>query len=186
MSLSDQEKWDAIHANSPEYDKVSPVVMAREHFFPRTGKALDVAGGSGRHALWLAQRGMEVTLVDISTVALQRARHDAADIDVSLNTCRLDLQIQEIPAGPWDLILTVLFYQPSLFSQCINELADGGRLIVIQPTDDNLLRHKKPPKRFLTNPAELLELVKPLRVVHFEADWLEAGRHDAFLVAEKY
>src|SRR5947207_8564379 len=41
------------------------------------GKALDVAGGVGRHALWLAERGWQVKLVDISEVGIQMAKEHA-------------------------------------------------------------------------------------------------------------
>ena len=53
---------------------------------PMKGRALDVAGGTGRHARWLAQRGLRVTLCDISPVALAAARGSAT-------AARLDVEI---------------------------------------------------------------------------------------------
>src|SRR5947207_12610320 len=46
------------------------------------GKALDVAGGVGRHALWLAERGWKVKLVDVSEVGIQLAQENACNLHI--------------------------------------------------------------------------------------------------------
>src|SRR6516162_6343047 len=55
------------------------------------GRALDLAGGVGRHALYLAERGWVVTLMDISEVALHRARRMAEQREVHISTEHVDL-----------------------------------------------------------------------------------------------
>src|ERR1700688_2220302 len=48
--------------------------------FPHGGSALDLAGGAGRHAIWLAKQGWEVTLIDISETAVEQARQNAGGL----------------------------------------------------------------------------------------------------------
>ena len=64
-------------------------------------------------------------------------------------------------------------------------LANGGRLMVVQPTVRNLERHEKPPRPFLLEDRELLTLASDLNVIHYEEGWLEEGRHEAVVIAEK-
>ncbi len=183
MTQEDREKWNSKYATSDLVQEVSKVVLSYEHLFPSSGKALDVAGGTGRHAVWLAERGMQVTLVDISEEALQRAALRAKNAGVKVDTICHDLD-DGLPEGKWDLIFTNLFFDRRLFSQFGEALSPGGRLIVIQPTRTNATRHAGPPERFLPGDHELLELVPGLHVVFYETGWLQEGRFDAVLVAE--
>src|SRR3954468_10099211 len=48
------------------------------------GRALDVGCGEGADAIWLARQGWTVTAIDISEVAVGRARDAAANIDVAV------------------------------------------------------------------------------------------------------
>jgi ubiquinone/menaquinone biosynthesis C-methylase UbiE len=50
-----------------------------DDLLPRRGRALDVAGGTGRHALWLARRGLDTTLADVPQVALEKAAAAASE-----------------------------------------------------------------------------------------------------------
>ena len=69
-------EWDAPNAAVDRVWSTGPNVVVEEHYAARPpGRSLDVAGGEGRTALWLAYRGWEATVTDISAVALQRAVH---------------------------------------------------------------------------------------------------------------
>ncbi len=67
-------RWDARWERNRQPQTPAAFVVESARFLPATGTAIDVAGGSGRNAIWLAGRGLEVTLVDVSSVALTRAR----------------------------------------------------------------------------------------------------------------
>ncbi len=161
------------------------VLVGLDRWLPRRGLALDVAGGAGRHGIWLAQRGLDVTIADISAPGLARAREDAAAAKVRVHTRQTDLELDPFPAGPWDLIVSICFLQRSLFAAYPTALAPGGTLAVVQPTKRNLERHDKPPADFLLDDGELPKLVAGLEVVHYEEGWLADGRHDAVLVARQ-
>jgi len=97
----------------------------------RPGKALDLACGTGRNALWLAQRRWNVTAVDGSAAAIEIVRRDAASLGVNLATHVADLEKHEfeIVQSAWDLILICNYFQPDLYASAIRGLARGGTII---------------------------------------------------------
>ncbi len=186
MSQFDREKWDAKYATPDTVaSEPSRAITALDLFIPRAGKAIDVAGGAGRHAIWLAQRGLDVTLADISPVGLAIAAQRAATAGVALATLQIDLQEQPFPRGPWNVVLTTHYLWRPLFPVFARELAVGGVLIVAQPTVTNLQRHEKPPRPFLLQDGELPGLVSELETLHYQEGWLDEGRHEAVLVARR-
>ncbi len=186
MSEFDRNKWDTQYtAATDEMASPSEVLVGLADLIPTGGRALDLAGGLGRHAIWLAQRGLNVTIADVSEVGLKRATDFATRAGVHVNPLRLDFDEQPLPAGPWDLILSVCFLDRTLFSQFPDMLASGGQLIVIQPTKRNLERHEKPPADFLLDDGELPSLIQGLDHIKYEEGWLADGRHDAVVVAAR-
>ena len=184
MNSDSRTKWNARHQAAAHVDDTPSQVLVRlDPLLPRTGRALDVAGGRGRHALWLARRGLDVTLSDISEVGLELASLRTERSGTRLDTRRVDLEHESFPAGPWDLIVSVLYLWRPLFPAFREQLSPGGMLVVIQPTIKNLQRHAKPPADYLLAEGELRRLAGDLEVVDYEEGWLDDGRHDAVLVA---
>lgn len=186
MSQIDRLKWDERYrAGQHSSEAPSLVLTDLVSWLPKSGRALDVAGGAGRHALWLAEQGLEATLADISEVALTLARERAERRGVALRTVAVDLDEGPFPAGPWDVIVSVLCCWRPLFAVAPQVLAEGGRLIVVQPTHTNLTRSPKPPLPFLLADGELPGLVQGLSIRYATEGWSRDGRHDAVLVAER-
>ena len=79
----DAKGWDERYAASELVWSVGPnqFVEAECADLP-PGRALDLAAGEGRNAIWLARRGWDVTAVDFSQVALDKGRTLAGDVDV--------------------------------------------------------------------------------------------------------
>lgn len=161
------------------------MLVELERWLPSSGQALDVAGGAGRHAQWLARRGLQVTLVDIADVALELARGRAEAAALAIATQRLDLELDAVPAGPWDLILTFHFLHRPLIPRLLERLGPGGVIVVVQPTLKNLERHSRPPVRFLLEPGELARLLVDVELVHYREEWSAEGRHEAIAVAKR-
>ena len=185
MTDADRDRWNAKYALG-HHTSVQPSRSLTEliDWLPKDGNAIDVAGGTGRHAIWLAQRGLTVTVADVSPVALAIAATRATEQAVALITLEIDLQQAEFPCGPWDLIVVVDFVCRSLLDDFRQALAPGGRLVYIHPTRSNLQRHAKPSRRFLFEDGELQQLVRDWKVLHYAEDWSDEGRHEAVLVAE--
>lgn len=186
MSAEDRQKWDARYAemrNVPA--SPSPLLTQLDDVLPRSGAALDLAGGCGRHAVWLARRGLDVTLADISIVGLRQAKLRAAAAGVQIETLCIDFERELFPPGPWDLIVAFCFLQRELFDKFQHALLPGGRLVFAQPTKRNLERHSRPPERFLLDDGELPGLIQGLEIEQFQEGWLQDGQHTAFLVARR-
>lgn len=183
MSDADRRKWDAKHAERGLPGEPQPSVVALERFLPSAGRALDVAGGSGRYALWLARRGLEVTLVDVSPVALDIARRHATGL--GLITQVLDVDDEPLPVGPWDLIFCAHFLDRRVYRTFVALLAPGGTLVVDHPTIRNLERHPSPAAPHLLDNGELPTFAAGLEILFYEESWIPEGRHEARLVARR-
>jgi SAM-dependent methyltransferase len=186
VSEAERRKWETRYqAQGATSREPSALITALDDVLPRQGHALDLAGGSGRHAIWLAKRGLAVTLADIAPTAADLARAEAARAGVSLDTLVIDCEQEPLPPSPWDLILTFHYLHRPLFETLPQVLAPGGWLVVVQPTQKNLERHAHPSSRFLLDEGELPNLVRDLTVVRYEEGWSTEGRHEALLVARR-
>lgn len=103
------------------------------------GRALDLACGVGANALWLAERGWEVTAVDRSPAAIEIVRAQAIQRGVRVTALVADLEAGEFTVNPgaWDLILMCRYLQRDLFEPSKLGLAPGGVLILIALLNDS-------------------------------------------------
>jgi SAM-dependent methyltransferase len=188
MSTADREKWDARYrGQGPESTTPSEFLTSLGAVLPARGRVLDVAGGAGRNALWLARRGLDVTVVDISSEGLALAGAAAKAAGVSLALVAADLEQEPLPAGPFDLVTSFYFLRRELFPSFTQVLAPGGLLVYVQPTRSNLERHARPPAGFLLEDGELPGLLRGLEILRYEEGWSAGpeGRHEARLVARR-
>src|SRR5262245_58372703 len=190
MADGDRVRWDERYrAEAGKSEPASLLVALAEHLpLARPGtpppRALDVAGGAGRNACWLARRGLDVTVADVSPEGLARARVRAEAAGLTLRLVEVDLEADPLPVGPFDLIVQIDFLHRPLFAAFPAALASGGLLVVSHPTHRNLERHPHPSTRFLLEEGELRALAHALTIVHTEEGWYD-DRHQARLVARK-
>jgi SAM-dependent methyltransferase len=183
MAEADRQRWNTRYREQAPAREPSAFLRSLASQLPTAGRALDVAGGPGHDALWLARRGLDVTLTDISDVALERATEAAREAGVALRCQRVDLEVEPLPPGPYALVVCQGFLWRPLFAQLPQVLAPGGLFVFAQPTRSNLERHAHPSARFLLEDGELPGLLQGLEVVSFTEGWTEEGRHEARLVA---
>jgi SAM-dependent methyltransferase len=185
MAHGDRERWNARYQTAGASPAPSPFLDGCDALLPRSGRALDLAGGTGRHALWMARRGLSVTLAEVSEVALAHARALAAEEGVVLAYRQQDLETEPFPQGPWALIVCAYFLYRPIFEKAAAALAPGGLLAVIHPTLRNLERNAKPSAQFLLRDGELPSLVAGLEVLRYDEAWRPGGQHEAWLLARK-
>jgi tellurite methyltransferase len=138
------------------------------------GSVLDVAGGSGRHAIWLAQRGWRAKMLDISDVGIGLAERNASRAlgpvrkEFLISTEVADLnQMQDLGAEQYDLVLVFFYLQRELFPALISALKPGGFLLYkTYTTDQQHLSGGPSNPAFLLKPNELLHAFESLRILH--------------------
>ncbi len=186
MSEVDREKWDTRYlAESHAMGEPSTFLAAIESLLPGRGRVLDVAGGTGRHAVWLARRGYEVTLVDVSPVGLDLARRRAARSNVEITTAIGDLERDPLPAGPWDLVILFHYLHRPLFRAIAAALEPGGLLVFAHSTRKSLERNARPPAAYLIDEGEAARLVADFELISYSEGWFVDGRHEARVVARR-
>jgi SAM-dependent methyltransferase len=185
VSDEDRQKWNERYGGGTHGWGATSPFLQRVAQLPSAGRVLDVAGGTGRNALWLASRGLDVTIADISAAGLAIARERAAKAGVPLHTLEVDLEADGLPEGPWDMVLSIHYLQRSLFAQFPRVLALGGLFVFLHPTVDNLERHAKPPRQLLLDRGELATLVQGLTIIELDESWSHDGFHEARLIARR-
>ncbi|MDH6280467.1 class I SAM-dependent methyltransferase [Prescottella agglutinans] len=146
----DAQDWDSRYSQT---DMVwgtppNPVVVEFATSLP-PGRALDLACGEGRHALWLATRGWRTTGVDFSSVAIEKARRVATQAPRSVRD-RLDYVVDDVtapdaltdPSG-YDLVLMIFVHlertqRRELVSRIIDSLKPEGILMILGHDTVNL------------------------------------------------
>jgi len=127
--------WDLKYEQGlPSLTEPDPFfISAYEKFVaqssPQAGTALDVAGGVGRHALWLARRNWQVTVVDVSDVAMRKLNQAAIEQNVKLDLLVGDASDYKFEPARFDLILLFYHLDRSLFPKIVYALKPGGLLI---------------------------------------------------------
>jgi 2-polyprenyl-3-methyl-5-hydroxy-6-metoxy-1,4-benzoquinol methylase len=140
MSSKDQSKdqkarWDSKYEQGlPSLTEPDPFfISAYERFvtssLPKPGVALDLAGGLGRHALWLASRGWQVSVVDVSDVAIGKLSQAALELYVKLELLVGDAAEFRFEPAQFDLIVLFYHLDRSLFPRIVSALKPRGLLI---------------------------------------------------------
>lgn len=130
-----------------------------------TGEALDLACGIGRHTLWLARHGWQVTAVDASRIALDLLEEQAADL--TIRTVHADLEEGEFaiePAG-YDLIVDTCFLYRPLFPAIRSGLRPGGVFFGVFPLEGDTSGTHNP--AFLIGAGELPGYFAGWEILHY-------------------
>jgi SAM-dependent methyltransferase len=136
----EREDWDRRWEERSHHCHDDPVdVLDAELGELAPGRALDLGCGSGRAAVWLADRGWRVTGVDYSEVALGLARDRRPDVDWVL----ADLREYEPERAAFDVVLVLYVHLPAeafraLLARAEGALVPGGTLLVLGHDVENL------------------------------------------------
>jgi SAM-dependent methyltransferase len=186
-SDSDKTRWDNLYRKSKGYvfGKEPARFLVESLASLRVGRALDIAMGEGRNAVFLAKKGFDVTGVDISEVAIRKAKRLARENKVRIATVGADLNKYQIAPETYDVILVFYYLQRSLAPQIVRGLRPGGILVFETHTVDQLRYDKKYNREYLLAKGELKSMFgKELEIVKYsETD--DGKEAVASLVARK-
>ncbi len=188
---SNQIRWDKEFAGK-EFTlgkRPNPFLKKYIHLLPR-GKALDLAAGEGKNAVFLARQGFDVEAVDLSKVGLEKARRLAKANGVKIHTHLADLNSYRIEPERYDLIVNFYFLNRRLIPRIKKGLKIGGKVVFeTYTTEQSRLGTGGPHTlRYLLKSNELLTLFNGLRILFYrEGIFREEGRLKAVasLIAEK-
>ncbi len=158
-----RELWDERHAaHDPIESHLPDPSLAAIAAGLVPGRALDLASGDGRNAIWLAARGWDVTAVDFSAVALDRARRSAETAGVTIDWVNADLLAWHPEPRSFDLVAVMFLHLPrqerhAVYANAAAAVAPGGRLVIVGHDLANLARGAGGPQdpEVLFTPAEL-------------------------------
>ena len=170
MSENEKNHWEKKYSGECYEPKRNPSALLTEWLNDRSpGKALDFASGTGRNALYLAEKGYDVTAVEISPLAIELAEQAAREKGLKIKWIVADLDdyvIQE----QYDLIVMSFFYvNKNMVLSITNALKKGGILLyenhMLSPSSAENEAHKH---RFHLKPGELQQLFKGLNILRYE------------------
>ena len=148
---------------------VDPWLLSIVPLLPGSGRALDLACGRGRHALFLAERGLSVTALDSSTEALAQLHSEATRRALAIETCQVDLEVTpQLPTACFDVVLLFFYLQRSLLPHLRDAVRPGGFAVVRTFSSAGPFPGGPENPDFVLRPGELLEIF---------ADW-EILRHE--------
>lgn len=187
--MSVKNLWNTFFDQNPYLNGKAPSQFLEKNYERLTkGKLLDVAMGEGQNAAFLAGLGFEVTGVDISDLAAERAKALAYEKDVKIETKSADLDMFLLGVMEYDTVI-MTNYKPStdrFYPEMIKSLKQGGTLLI--EFDANLLEKFEttaPTIHFkLYKENELLRQMKGLRIIHYSEEDHPAGT-SVRLIAKK-
>ncbi len=183
------ESWDERYA-SGKYSSAEPhKLLVKLAAGLNPGKALDLACGTGRHAIFLAEQGWHVTAVDNSPVGIEIAQERAKERGVQIDFRLADLEKGEFEIEPqaYDLICDFYYLQRDLFPQMKAGVRGGG--IVISTI--HIYGEGEEKGNFLLKEGELRRLFSDFEVLHYhetsltDKDTGEHHRRTAEIIAKR-
>jgi len=134
MSLKDKEKWDAKYLKKKQLLKPRKPSQNLEKYikYCRGTKALDLACGSGRNSIYLAECGFDVDALDIAKIAIETLNIEAKKnmLSSKINSYQVDLDIYEIIQNKYDIIIMTNFLNRAVLQNAKNALKKDGILFV--------------------------------------------------------
>lgn len=176
--------WDAHYLAQPPLAAAAQVVAAYAFALP-PGPVLDLAGGMGRNAFFLARRGHPVILLEQSRVALEYVRAEAARQHLGIWALETNLEAPSpsLPPGPLAGIVKSYFLHRPLLELLAQRLMPGG-LVLLEGFTTVEAQQRGSQALHYWQPGELLHPPQGLHLRAWAEGWLD-GHHRTWAVWQK-
>ncbi len=149
-------------------------LVEQRRLLPPRGRALDVAMGTGRNALYLASLGYEVTGIDVSGVAVARCREEATRLGLRIEAIQADLELYEMASDAYDIVTNFYYLQRELAPHLTAALRPGGVLVFESfTTEQRQFGWGPQQEEYLLGPGELRSLFPGLEVLAYREGLVE-------------
>jgi len=161
------ETWDERYRQDGDNIK-EPARFLVEQFsrLPR-GRALDLAAGSGRNTLFLAEHGYPTDAVDASQVAVDKLNDLAQRQSLPIISTKADLPDHALAKNTYAVILNFYFLERKLFLPIKEGLINGGMLLFETYTLEQARFGRPRNHEFLLKPNELLHSFIDLHIIYY-------------------
>jgi SAM-dependent methyltransferase len=162
--------WDKRYSKrSYIYGKAPAKFLADNYdYLEPESKILDMGMGEGRNAVFLAQKGHHVTGIDISSVAVKKARFLAKEFGVKIKTVVGTLTKYKIPDASFDAIICFYYVDRELNEKIQKWLKPGGLLIYEAYTLKEYLKHKNGKINYFLKEKELISMFPKMDILKYE------------------
>jgi tellurite methyltransferase len=173
-TISDRRMWEERHCGA-HTGNAEPSVLEFLALLP-TGRALDVASGTGRNSIPLARRGIEVVAVDWSANALNALARVARSERLAIKPVLVNLE-QSLPFRPesFETVLNVSFLERALFPRLKMVLRIGGLLLFDTFLIDQAASGHPRDPRFLLGHYELCDLLSDMELIRYREGIVDYG-----------
>jgi tellurite methyltransferase len=150
------------------------------------GRALDLAMGNGRNAIYLAKAGFEVEGIDISPEAISAALESAEEAGIRIEAQVADLEKAfHLKGGAYDVIICFNYLQRSLIPEMKKGLRHGGMIVYETYIVDQAQFGKPTNPDYLLKHNELLDMFRDLRCLRYREGVFKGPRAIASIIAQK-
>ncbi|WP_127717761.1 bifunctional 2-polyprenyl-6-hydroxyphenol methylase/3-demethylubiquinol 3-O-methyltransferase UbiG [Halobacteriovorax sp. HLS] len=167
-----QTFWDKKFSGDDYLYGKAPAKFLSENYtyIPFAAKVLDVGMGEGRNAVFLARKGYNITGVDISAVAVRKARKLANEYGIRINTVVSSMEDFNSEGELYDAILVFYYVDRKLNKKLVEWLKPGGILIYESHTkrQKTIAGNEKYEDKYLLREGELLTMFPDLRILNYE------------------
>jgi SAM-dependent methyltransferase len=162
-----QKTWDEKYTSACDPAR-EPSSFLKEHIHSLTqGKALDLAMGNGRNALFLAMHGYEVDALDYSKVAVDKVRSFVQKKSLPVHVKQADLTDYQLPENTYDVIINFYFLERTLVPRIKKGLTKGGMLLFETYTTEQSHYGRPHNPDYLLQPNELLHSFIDLHIIYY-------------------
>ena len=179
MKEDAERYWDERYGQEEATPERGPAAFLVEHrhLLPSRGRALDVAMGTGRNALYLASLGYEVTGIDVSGVAVERCRQEAARRSLRIEAVQADLESYGLPRAVYDVVINFYYLHRDMAPQLEEALRPSGVLVFESFTTEQRQFGWGPQNdEFLLRPGELRTLFPELEALAYREGLVEGDK----------
>ncbi len=171
MCAEDATRWNQRYSTEERFTSFTQprqFLVECAPLLPETGLALDAAMGLGGNAAFLLARGLRVIGLDVSWVAVQRAKSRLPELMAAV----VDLKRLALPANYFDVILNFYYLQRDLWQQYRRALRPGGLLLIETLSQEMCSIHPEIEPAYLLAPGELLAAFQDWQILIYREGWV--------------